>query len=112
MRSFRHIRTISTLFLFLVFLSGTIPMSAIHRLMAGHTEAQYDGHQDGKQKIARATVHCHCNNFVTTSPFIDQSNEVILGVTRHIPKLQEHFHSELCSSSHFHYQFRGPPATA
>ncbi|HNU88073.1 MAG TPA: hypothetical protein PKJ94_07280 [Ferruginibacter sp.] len=80
--------------------------------MSGHTEPHYGGVADGKQKITKITVHCHCNDFVSTSPFIYQADEILFGLPSFLTVLRVQFHSELSSAPHFHFKYRGPPTLA
>ena len=99
--------------IFLVlFAFGITPKLALHNLVAKHKDGRAKSSLPDpfSTQISKAGFNCPCDNLVTESPFVVESNASYILVEAAFINYQHCFAEEVYSSQKYCSSLRGPPA--
>ena len=102
-------RSTAFVMLFLFTLSIT-PRLYLHDWLANHTDSVFKETDTGKAQVCIRGFSCDVNNWVATSPFIEQEGSPDILLFSVYQQLVLHFPSQMIAQTPFFFELRGPPA--
>jgi hypothetical protein len=98
-------------FLLVIFAFGITPKRTLHNLVATHKDGSASAAAVNNHDVAysNATFNCQCDNLISESPFVAQSQISYISLAISFPAYCSHIIAVHYSSAHFSFGLRGPP---
>ena len=106
------IRNVLAGLMVLLFAFSITPKIMLHDLIANHKDRPYAVNDSNTKEIDASGFHCHYDNLVVESPFLDDCFPV--GITQ-LPAPEQLFSlapNRFHFATHFYFGLRGPPFTS